>query len=203
MSVPDLYGQMGLFIHPYSDAAETLDFLYKRRPRDLVYSGHASGDYAGTVSVSSGTSTLVGSATTFLSSHVGSVVRMPSTGASRPTGIEGLNPYTSQRTIASVASASSAVLDANATQAFASVGYSISDPIDMDVAMYEVFLRLCEKNIAQVRNLESRTLTEAEASRAMAIAKQGDFRVTARRIAGQGPMYRSRLADSTSRPEVT
>lgn len=200
---PDLYGQMALYVHPASDADKTLDFLYKRRPRDLRYSGKESACYAGTIEVSAGSAVVAGSGTAFDASMVGSIFRIGSSATNAPTGVEGLYPWVEERCIISVTSATTLTLDAAVTTTRSGVKYTVSDPIDLDIALHNAFQRLCERNLARARNLDNRTMFEQIAKDAVFHAKCADARVGQRRVAGSPYTYWTRLADATNRPSDT
>ena len=64
MGAPDLYGAMAVCLEGYPASAESLDFIYTRRPRRLLFDGYdrySSDDGATTVSAASGTSVTVDS----------------------------------------------------------------------------------------------------------------------------------------------
>ena len=192
---PDLYGSMALFPWPPADEDATNDFIYKRRPRTLRYTGHDASDYAGTITVTAGSDTVAGSGTSFSSDHVGSILRISSS-SSRPTGIEGDNPYVEERSIKAVASATSLTLDAAVTTSRSSVKYVITDPVDIGQVAHNAFLRLVEKHLAILRNLKDRTSIELLAERELQAAKGADSRVRERRVAGIPRHYYRRLADA-------
>jgi hypothetical protein len=181
----DLYGSMALYVHPASDADETLDVAYKSRPRDIRYTGMDTADKAGTISATSGTATITGVGTSFSSAHIGSILRIGTTSAD-PTGIEGKTPYVEQRTITAVASATSCTLDANVSASYSGVKYNISDPIDLDVSLYDAFLRACENQIALSRDFKNRVAVYAAYQASLFQAKCADGRSIGRSIVGGG-----------------
>lgn len=174
---PDIYGRMALFVHPASDADETLDFAYKAQPRTIRYTGMDSADKAGTITATAGSATIAGSGTSFASAHVGSIFRI-GTASDGPTGIEGINPYAEQRVVAAVSNATSLTLDAAVAASHSAVKYCITDPIDLDVSLYDAFLRCCEKNIALSRDYKNRGAVYAAYNDALFQAKCADGRVT-------------------------
>lgn len=200
--VPDLYGVMGLFVHPASNADETIDFVYKRRPRQLRYAGLDPNDFAGTIAGLA--AAITGSSTAFESSMAGSILRIGGT-TKRPTGIEGLNPWVEQRSIKSVASTTAMTLDASVTAysgSWSGKKYTITDPLDLDVVAYDAFLRLCEKHAANMMDLKGKQGIAQEATNALAIAKGGDARVRQRRFAGGGTVVGTRMAHTSRSTRV-
>jgi hypothetical protein len=202
-AAPDLYGQMALYVHPASDADKTFDFLYKRRPRDLRYSGKETACTAGTIAVTAGSATVTGTSTTFDASMVGSIFRIGTSTTNPPTGVEGQYPWVDERCVIDVTSATSLTLDAAVTTTRSGVKYRISDPIDLDVSLHNAFQRLCERNLARARNVDGQGNFEHYAKTAVFQAKCADARVGQRRVAGTPQVYLTRLADASSRPSDT
>jgi len=199
-AAPDRYGQMAIFAQPPFDANGVLNFVYRKKARDLRYSGYNSGEYAGTVSVTAGLPTVTGVATTFESGMVGSIFRISAT-ASRPTGLEGINAWAEQRVVAAVAIGGlSLTLDANIATTRAAKGYVISDPIELEGAVWEAFLRACEEQYAAHRGVKDLPAIAALAEEALRRAKAADCRVIQPQQAAVGGPYQSRLADATNRP---
>lgn len=198
---PGLYNQLALFVHPASNATETLDFIYKRRPRPLRYSGLDNDDYVGTVNLTG--LVITGTSTQFASGMEGAILRVHLT--ARPTGLEGTAPWVNQCSIKTVASTTSITLyNAGFTNGVA-YKYQISDPIDFDVAVWDAFLRCCEKHAANLLGLKDRREVGRLAEEALFDAKGGDARIKQRRIAGAPQTVISRLSDSpiANRPEGT
>jgi hypothetical protein len=201
--VPDLYGTMGLFVYPPSDTAETLDIPYVRRPRPVVYTGlDATIDCAGTVSLTSGSATVTGSSSAFASGMAGSLLRVASS-STRPTGTPGPYRYTELYSIKSVESAESLTLSSNATTTRSAVGYSITDPIDLDVAVYDAFVGCAKLKLAEALGAKNLPEIRRQYERALRAAKQADFRDHHPVIAMSGGRRRGRMADSSSRDSTT
>ncbi len=201
--VPDLYGALGLFVYPASNADETFDFVYKRWPRQLRYAGYDNSEYTGTIGGTA--AAITGTDTAFESSMAGSILRVGGT-TLRPSGVEGLSPWVEQRSIKSVASTTGLTLDASVTAytgTWSGKKYAITDPIDLDIAAYDAFLRLCEKKVAEHLDLKSLLQITRSADNALALAKGGDSRVKQRRVAGGGVPIGTRLAytDRSTRVE--
>jgi len=200
---PDLHGVMALFVDPASDTTETLDFPYKRRPRQIRYTGTDTNDRAGTITLDSSSATVAGTDTAFTSAHVGAIIRTAGDTTYHPTGLEGAYPWVEQRSIIAVASATSATLDAAPSASHSSVKYTISDPIDLDVAAYRAFLWLAKVYAATERRMKDLQFVQAQYEIALRKAKMGDSRENQRRIAGPRRAYRRRLSDFlTNRTEA-
>jgi len=194
-SAQGLYGSMALSVFPPSNATETLDFVYKKRQRDLRYTGHDGGDYAGTLSVSQDSAAVTGASTSFTSGMVGSILRLGDT-SNRPTGLDGLYPWKEQRAISAVATPTSLTLDASVTTGYSAVKYVITDPLDFDVAVQDAFLSLCERNLAIARDFKDKALFVTRANDELFKAKCGEGRIQQRRIAGMPTRFATRLKDS-------
>ena len=196
---PDLYGATALFIHPPTSTSKTLDIPYIRRPRDIVYSGHNSSlDCVGTIAVTAESPTVTGSSTAFASAMAGSILRI-GTGSERPTGIAGVYPYGEQQSIKSVESATSLTLTADVATSRgiwqSGVGYSISDPIDLDVDLYDAFMRCAEMRLAKVLRAKVASSAERDYQAALFLAKEADHQMhQPRRVGGRQQV--TRLADS-------
>lgn len=193
MPVPDLHGTYGLFVRPPSDTTKTLDFLYRARPRQLLYSGETPGTVctAGSISVTAGSATVTGSGTAFESGMVGSVLRIgrDAPNANRtnlPTGRDGPYPFAEERVIVGYTTPTSLTLDQAAAASRSGVGYCISDPIDVPLHCRTAFYRLCELQLAQARDMKVKGDAFAAYQRALSLAKGSDTKTTTRNIAGRG-----------------
>lgn len=120
---------------PPPDSLLSYDMLYIVQPRPLLLDEYASG----TVAITSGSATVTGTNTTFPTTCAGSIIRFAS-GAAKPTGplgsLEGAdNPFVYQGVIKTRGSATSLTLEESLPSSVSSlsgVGYTISDPIDID-----------------------------------------------------------------------
>ena len=199
----DLYGAMAFYTHPQIDEDQTLDIPYVRRPRDMVYAGHDSRDSAGTIAVTASSATVTGTTTTFASAMIGSILRIGSSTTYCPDGLAAQYPYAEQRSILSVASTLSLTLDANVATTRTGVKYRITDPIDLDIIVYNAFLRGCEARLAQLMRLKDADRIEADYEKALLRAKEADCRDIQPVVAGVGRGYVSRLTDSSNRDIVS
>ena len=199
--VPDQFGRMGLWLWPPSDTTEPIDILYRRKLRDLRYSGHNASEYAGTIAVTAGSATVAGTSTAFASGMVGSLLRI-STNTTKPSGLEGTNAWIEQRVVKAVTNTTTLTLDGNVATTRSGVAYVISDPIDIDSVFWGAFLACCEKQLGVARNVKNKPELIALYKDALFQAKQGDSRDGGRRICGVSGLNPVRLTQSTSRPEV-
>ncbi|MEA3351194.1 MAG: hypothetical protein U9Q82_11270 [Chloroflexota bacterium] len=158
---PDLIGSMAMYLYPVKSAAGTLDYIYRRQPRLLRHTGFDANDYAGTIAVTAGSTTVTGTSTAFADTMVGAVIRIGSDATNRPTGLEGEYPFAEERSVSAVVSPTEITLDNNAVTTRSGVKYTVSSPIDLGVSLHNLFMRQCEKHLAQVLNFEHRELIEA------------------------------------------
>lgn len=201
-SIDDLHGSLGLYISPPSDTAETNDFVYQRRCRQLRYSGHeATVDYPGTI-VTNGTTSVVGTDTAFEDGMVGSVIRVGRDSTRIPTGLDGLYPFMEQRTIVAVTDTTNLTLDTVAATSLSGVKYCISDPIDIDVVAFNLFLRCIEKHLAIGRNMKHKGEAIALYNQTLFETRGHDCRDTTVRIMRRVPGRLSRFADATLTDET-
>lgn len=175
----DYYGNLSIVFAPPPDAAVAYDLQYHARPRELVTEQYSTG----TVSCSANSTTVSGSGTTFAAQYFGSVIRFSANGTDLPTSIAGvrasnlLNPFTYQRIVSSVATASSLTLDASMPTASSAVKYTISDPIDIEAgAMFTAFLRFAELEMARLTTRNDVPLREQVARAALLRAIEYDER---------------------------
>ncbi|HUR52922.1 MAG TPA: hypothetical protein VMZ71_02240 [Gemmataceae bacterium] len=170
-------GGMRMVLTPAPDAVYYIDFLYRRQPRQMVFAD----THIGTASGADASSTITGSGTAFLSSHVGSIIRLGADNQDTPTGPRGNNPALYEGTITAYTSANSISVSPPLTQAFDAVKYQISDPADIEeVGMSEYLLRECERQF----RLLSRMKPTVEEERAHALgftqALEADSRFSGR-----------------------
>lgn len=132
----------------YPTVSDTVDFVYRRRPRAIRWSGHEPAARAGTISRS--TTTVTGSSTTFDSSMVGSVLRVGDT-TNSPGPATSLTPYVSETKITAVASATSATTEDSGTIA-GSTKYIVTDPLDLAPHMHNAMYSAAEYWLARIRD---------------------------------------------------
>jgi len=184
---PNLYGSRCIATYGYTDAADTLDFMFQAMPRALKYSGvDSSVDYAGTVTGSAGSATITGSGTAFSSDMEGSIMRFSSTSATQvPTGLEGLYPYAEQRVIESVASTTSLTLASTLSNTYSGKAYVISDPIDVPEYLIDLFYAGLEKNVSRRMSPDKWAIARDRYKSVLYDAQERDSDIPLQSIRGQ------------------
>lgn len=187
----DVTGRMAVRFYPVPDDDYTIDFMYRRRPRALVY--HEVDD--GTVSVTGGTTTVTGSGTAFTAGMVGSVIRLSANSTDAPTNAAGANVYAVERIITAYTSATSVTVDDTIDDTYSGVKYQVSDRVDVEEgAMLTAYLRSCERQAAIVRVMKNDRQAREEYLGALIQAREADRRNSAFRGPGYGPNV-ARLRD--------
>jgi hypothetical protein len=200
---PTRTGQLQIVFGPPPDAAYAVDFVYRRKPRPLVFDGPQTG----LASVAADGVTVTGSGTAFRAAMVGSVLRLGVNNKVRPTGLGGLNPRAHEAVITAVASATSLTVDDGPAEAASQVMFTVSDPADVDeVAMLEFLFRECEQQWRAVSRSSGGPLTTAKAEQqeySMALTRAMEADGT--RYGGRRAALRDRLGTgwrgTTSHPE--
>lgn len=195
-AVPDLYGAMGIFLDSYFTEHKVVDFIYKRKPRELRYAGKDPAESPGTISVVAGSVTATGTITVFAPGHVGALLRIGSSASKIPTGLDGLSPYVEQRVIAAWGSVLSVNLDAGPAASATGVKYAITDPLDVDSVVYDAMLALAKKYLAAEKNAKNWRQLSDLAAESLFRAKCADNRVTQRRWAVPRRTPGTRLAQT-------
>ena len=191
MGDPNYFGAMAVAFFPPPDAVYQFDFIYQRRPRPLIIDEYK----AGTVTASSGATTIAGTGTTWEAKHVGSVIRLSTSTSTAVTGLVGGNPFATERTITAVGSTTSITVDSAWTETYTGTTYSISDPVDIEEgAMLNAFMRMAEKEAAIERNMKDKASMMTIALQALLEAKAADSRTFGRRVAHVGQVVRPRLS---------
>lgn len=194
MADPDNLTRMALFLYPAPGTAESLDFIYHRRPQKLTYSGHGGDlESGGTITTSASSTAVTGTGTAFESGMAGSLIRV-SRNSQLPTGLEGANPAREELQIRSVTSATALTLESAAVNAATSVKYVISDPVDIDLSMQTAFLRCCEKHFEIRKGGKDVAMRDRLYSDALRLAAGADSRHFEVRYLGEGMSLRPRLA---------
>ena len=168
--VPDLYGALGMYLYPIRTSTTTLDYVGRRQPRQLQHTGYDARDFAGTIAVTAGSTTVTGSDTLFKNNMVGSILRVGDDTSNRPTSMEGEYPFTEERSIASVESATSLTLDNNIVTTSSEKKYIVSCPIDLGTQMHNLFMRQCEKHLTRNQALAGRDVAEQASHDAQILA---------------------------------
>lgn len=202
MGVPDLHGTFGLFIYPASDKAKSLDFVYRRKPRQLRYSGHAASDGVGTVTCAKDEKSVTGSSTVFTAAMIGSVIRFGSDSSNIPTARDGLSPFIDERVVADWASATSITLDNGLAETVSGVKYVVSDPVDIDPVAVTAFFRCCEKQLAFSRNMKNKGEFAAGYEDALRYAKGNQLRTEQRTVCRAPMPWKRRIYYGTQGVDV-
>lgn len=191
---PNADGGLALHVWPALDSSVRIDMPYKKRPRDLRHSGHASGDFAGTISVSS--TAVTGSGTSFNDTMVGSILRVG--GSVPPTGLEGQYPYTEELIVASVESTTALTLKSAGTTV-SDKSYRISCPVSLERVAWDALLTCAEKHLSRMRSYKGYAQTVQNHMQALRFAKEAASTSSNRRTirSGTSKTYKTyyRLAD--------
>ena len=154
MKDPDNYGRWSLFVDPYPTTDEPLIFIYRRKPRDLRWSGTEAAARASSsqdISATAGASTIT-TDSALPQSMVGSIIRLSET-ATHPTGLAGNNPYFEQHKITKIASTTVTIQDPiTNTVNYSNDYFIVSDPIDMSDNMIEALKTEIEYRLARFSN---------------------------------------------------
>lgn len=154
--------RLALQAYPWPDTAEYMEFPIYRRPRELKYTGFAKRDRTGTVTISSGSTTVTGTGTLFESGMEGAILRVSSNSVDYPTDSSGPNPAALEAVIDQQSSTTALTLLSNDTSTtFTDVKYTISDPVDIPNLMMNAFLRCCEKHLEFNRNRDQQGRNQA------------------------------------------
>ena len=197
---PKYPGRLVIRVYPWPVEVKSIDYLYKRRPRALRTILEARGK----VTITSGSTTLNGTGTVFSPILVGSVVRLSANGIKPPTSlIKGDNPAAFESVVKTFVSPTQVVLQDPADQAYSSVMYTASDPIDIEQgAMLNAYLRCVEKHLGMNRTLKDKPSAANQFRDALAEAKSADSRSFAGRSVGLNVPMRRRLRDYPYNPNV-
>lgn len=180
---PRRYGALAIQFLPAPDSAASVNFSYQRRPRQMNVLGYTTG----TVSTTSGLTTLTGSGTTFNASMVGAVIRLAENSLAVPTGPDGASPFYLERTVAAYTDATTLALDADPGVTLSGVAYCISDPLDIEPgAMRNYFVREVERQMRMLLRMEPTSTEERQYTQTLLAAKEMDARSHARRAVFEG-----------------
>ena len=178
---PNYQGAMSLRLAGPPSSAETVELVYRRRPRDLRYFEYNTG----TVTVEDGSDAVEGTGTSFSSFMVGSVIRLYDS-TNYPTNEEGDYPAYVERTIVRVSSTSLLYVDSTIPGGYSAVKFVITDPIDIDKqVMANLYKRTCEKLVEQTRQGKNLPSVVSMWQSELKIAVGADKRYAGRVVAGQ------------------
>lgn len=154
---------------------EDLTLTYRRRPRDIRYTGWEPSSRIGTVTTTSTSGplatgayfTVAGTGTAFEPQMVGAVIRVSGDPSYHPEGLTGLHPYKAEGYITAQASATGMTMHSpDAASAYASSKYIVTDLLDISPTMYTALLsgaeawlaRLMGKNVEGAMGINARDL---------------------------------------------
>lgn len=168
-----------LVLSPPPDAVYSLRVWYEAQPATLYTESYATG----TVTVSSGATTVTGSGTSFASRHVGAVIRFSSDGTTMPTSTYGYrdgnvdNPASFQAVITAVNSGTSLTIDTAAPSTHTAVKYVISDKLDINpTTMLTAVEKWAAYEFARSAKREDVANWERQAIQAVRLAKENNQR---------------------------
>ena len=188
---PKFQGVLCAKFFPPPDQAYRYDFVFRKRPRNLVISLYNSG----TATCTSASTTVTGTGT-WTSAMVGSVIRFSSSTRDAVTGLSGENPYILERVITAFTSATNITIDAVPGMDLTGVKYSISDPVDIEAgAMLTYLQRECEKQMRAIKRMPSTPAEEMMYQQAMVQAWGADDRARERKASGDYPWTGYNLRD--------
>lgn len=189
MPSPKYHGVLVARFHQPPSAVLRLDFSYRRTPRPLIWENY----HTGTVTLTSASTTVTGTGTSWTSAMIGAVIRFSTDATNLPTapvGGPGGEPAILERLVTDVASTTSLTIDAVPGQNLTGVLYTISDPCDLEQgAMLNYFLRECERQM----RIQCRLATGPEEAQALQTSAMSAFERDARSTEatwqGSGPGY--------------
>jgi hypothetical protein len=132
----EVYGGWLVELAPPPVAVETWEYTYEASPRPIRTERYATGTVT-----TDGTTTVTSNGATFVSDMRGAILRVPVSGTTEPGGIVGsidvsgntVNRFDVQRSIVNLTSTTLTTDAAISTRA--GVGFTISDPVDMEPGM--------------------------------------------------------------------
>lgn len=161
---------------------ESLTFTYRRRPRDLRFTGWEPSSRAGTISASTTTNpygygsvlSISGSGTSFSAPMAGAVVRSSGDPSYHPEGLAGMHPYTMEAFITSFGGSTALTAHAPETVTLPSNSkYIVTDLLDISPTMYTALLSACEAWLARLMGKNSEAAVQIHA-RDLRLAYEAD-----------------------------
>jgi hypothetical protein len=196
-------GRLVIRLMPSPVDARTLDFIYKRKPRDLSITSLIS---QGNCTVTAGSTALSGLGTAFSTNMVGSVLRIynlarASSASSTQTPVA---PMVHETLIVAAPDTLDLTMADPAPGNYSGVAYTISDPLDIEYdSMSTCTLRCCEMFIGMGRTLKDKPSARAQFQEALLTAKEADSRSFSRRWVGDHYRHRQRLKDMPRGPDMS
>lgn len=198
---PKAAGRLALRVYPAPPAFGTLDFIYRRRSRDIKIWEQTKGRASVTGGGNVVTLTQGG---LFAAAHVGSVIRLSDGAVNPPTDLDGVYPYVVERTILQRISSTQAMVDDAVDTAYTSVAYRISDPVDVEpTGMYNALYTSAIRWLCVGRNRKELADATNNWRFSLDIAKEADSRDGSLEVAGWWSGGYHRLADRGPLPAVS
>lgn len=189
---PERPGRFVVRFYPWPSSAQTIDYLYRGRPRELFFERVT----AGTATLTGSSTTVTGSGTAWDSRMIGSLFRASATATDDVTGNYGLNPARFEAKITAVASTTSLTVDTAPTSSLSAVKYQITDPVEMDEGcLRTAYEKGCIAQVAVFRNKKEMASAKQEYVQAVLFARDADSRYLQQRRAGWSELYPRRLKD--------
>lgn len=186
MADPRQPGRWAIVLRPYPAEAATVDFIYYRHHGRLRLTGKEGTSRAGTLALTSGSSTATGTGSSFAANMVGSFLRVGDA-TYHPDGDGGLHPFTEQYLITGYTNATTVTIYPAAITTVSGVKYIVSDPVDAWVGMHNAVLRCCEKWLATARG-KGQEQAISNYRDALNLAFEADAMLKTPRVAGGRPM---------------
>lgn len=148
---------------------EEVTLTYRRRPRDIRYTGWEPASRVGTVTLAVDTPEdalpgsyfeVTGTGTDFSTKMAGAVLRVSGDSAYHPEGLTGMHPYMTEAFIAEVASGTSMYVHApEVSSAYEDSKYVVTDLLDLSPTMYTPLLSGSEVWVSRLlgKNIEGAT----------------------------------------------
>jgi hypothetical protein len=165
VSSPKFVGQQLMRLNTSSTTAKTVALSYRRYARQLKRSGYGTNESGATASVVIATDAnrVAVSAYTPAESMIGCVLRISSSTA-LPDGNWGSNPYVQQRVITEVnVNSGHLYTDRDFSADFTSVGYMITDPVDVAPYMIDALIARCRVEFARQQPKQANEILALEA----------------------------------------
>jgi hypothetical protein len=192
-------GGLVLAVAPTPDLDSSLDFVYRRKMRDLRVWDSSTGTAS---VVASSTVITLADGGTFKAWMKGSVVRLAYT-ADPPDGPDSPESPALERTITEILSSTTAQLDESADETISGVGYRISDVLDCeDESMFNALVFGARKHLAIARGRDDADAIQGQWLFHLTLAKEADARDVGRRSASVGGDFPRRLADGRQGADI-
>jgi hypothetical protein len=169
----------------YPNEAEGMWFFYRCRGTEPYQSGFESKATQGTITLTEGSSSVIGVGTAFSERMVGMYLRASENGTDEPSSLDGANPYAEQHKIKTVSSATSLTLHTTPSDSLAAVKYCISDHFDIEPGMVNSLYRAAELQLA-ILGADAKTIQGKRETylQALRLAVESDHRIEIPIVAG-------------------